>query len=272
VKGLQAPVVFLVDATGENDFGKHPVDLHVDRDEKRRAGRGRHKGYIALSKSKGEFATETIAYPDAWKGAGGLEKKEESFQVAEQLRLRYVASTRAGSALVVSVTARTSKMRRNEPVETGPSPRGNPWGHLFRISPGRACAMSRSCFRQKMRRGLLDAEACGGRWRLRSRGRGQRLGGRLLDMQKHSYETAAAKEYALSRAARLSVSETRPAVEGAAYPPSGEHGVEWGTIVHRLLELAPSTRDELKRVARDLLVEHDLDPASRPRRPTWSSP
>ena len=87
-----------------------------------------------------------------------------------------------------------------------------------------------------------------------------RLSGRLLDMRKHGYETAAAKEYALSSAAPGVVSEEPPAMARTEHPPSGEHGVEWGTIVHRLLELAPSTRDEFERTARDLLLEHDLDP------------
>jgi len=268
VKGLQAPVVFLVDPTGENNFKKHPVDLHVDRDEEG-AGRQRDgiRGFIALSKSKGEYATETIAYPEAWKGAGGLEKKEETFQVAEHLRLRYVAATRAGSALVVSVTTEDIDNASESGGGDGVKPSRNPWSHFARYLAGRPdvrdvtellagddgsddTAAPPSAVSNT---GGFDPEAAR-----------VRLSERLLAMRKHGYETAAAKEYALSSAAPVVESDEPTAMAHTEHPPSGEHGVEWGTIVHRLLELAPSTREELERTARDLLVEHDLDPGLAP--------
>jgi ATP-dependent helicase/nuclease subunit A len=264
VKGLQAPVVFLVDPTGENDFRGHPVDLHVDRDEEGTDDKVGIRGYLALSKSKGDYASETVAYTDGWKGAGGLEKREETFQVAEHLRLRYVAATRAGSALVVSVTAEDIENAARD-IEAGAArPSRNPWGHFapyLTPASGVRDISELLPYPGEETGAKARVPAAAGAGKFDPDAARERLRGRLLLMQTHDYETAAAKEWALRGTESSGEPETLFAVESLEQPqPPGEHGVEWGTIVHRLLELAPSSREELERIARDLLIEHDLDP------------
>jgi len=260
VKGLQAPVVFLVDPTGENDFKRHPVDLHVDRDDESAAGEeGGIEGYIALSKSKGDYASETVAYPDGWKGEDGLEEREEIFQVAEHLRLRYVAATRAGSALVISVTA--------EDIDNASKPSNNPWGHFaaYLASGSEVRDISELLGDNDERVYAKKPPAVAATGKYDPDAARERLRGRLSLMRAHGYETAAAKEYALKGAEQGDEPGTLFAVEELDQPrPTGEHGVEWGTVIHRLLELAPSSREELERIARDLLIEHGLDPGLAP--------
>ena len=107
VKGLEAPIVFLSDPTGQFD---HPIDLHVDRS-------GAHaRGYMAVFEPRstvGYVAPRVLAYPSDW---SRLEEKERGFQHAENERLLYVAATRAGTCLIV---ARREKR-----------PKENPWHSL----------------------------------------------------------------------------------------------------------------------------------------------
>ena len=265
VKGLQAPVVFLVDPTGENDFRGHPVDIHVERDEAASSGKKAGiKGYLALSKSKGEYASETVAYPDGWKGTGGLEEREETFQVAEHLRLRYVAATRAASALVVSVTAADVENAAGDIDAGAAKPSRNPWGHFapYLTSASGVREISELLPEPGDETGpTIEAPAPAGAGKFDPVAARERLRGRLEMMQAHHYGTAAAKEYALAGSASRGEPATLFEMKSLERPqPQGEHGVEWGTVVHRLLELEPSSAEELEAVARDLLIEHDLDP------------
>jgi ATP-dependent helicase/nuclease subunit A len=88
VKGLEAPIVFLIDPCSTS---KTTVDHHVDR-----SGR-KSRGFFTLSKSFGR-STKMIAQPPGWET---FEDSEKSFQRAEENRLLYVATTRAKNLLVI---------------------------------------------------------------------------------------------------------------------------------------------------------------------------
>ena len=79
-----------------------------------------------------------------------------------------------------------------------------------------------------------------------------------------AYGTVAAKAYALSLP--RGDSEAAPAVaEGPSVdlvPDAGEYGLEWGAVIHLLLQRA--TRDagaDLAGLARSAFIQHELDPA-----------
>jgi ATP-dependent helicase/nuclease subunit A len=93
VKGLEAPVVFLCDEDGpKRDRGP---SWHVSRAEGE--ARGFFKVFRAGFFGKGET---TLATPLEWQA---VEQTERRYLEAEYLRLNYVAGTRPGTCLVVSV-------------------------------------------------------------------------------------------------------------------------------------------------------------------------
>ncbi len=90
VKGLESPVVFLA---GPEKESIHPVSFYVDR-------RGDvSQGYMEIFRKVSEYSSEILAKPDVWEEKARIEEK---FNVAEELRLKYVAATRAGSALIIT--------------------------------------------------------------------------------------------------------------------------------------------------------------------------
>ncbi len=103
-KGLQAPIVFLADPSGQ--YQGDPA-LHIDR-------RGdATRGYMALQKQVNPYQRATIATPPNWEE---VQEEERQFVNAEEARLRYVAATRAGLRLVIS--------QREKPSDR------NPWKPL----------------------------------------------------------------------------------------------------------------------------------------------
>jgi ATP-dependent exoDNAse (exonuclease V) beta subunit (contains helicase and exonuclease domains) len=95
VKGLEAPVVFLIDPADEHDFD---ADLYVDRrgDESR--------GHFVVTRAWGR-GTKVLAAPPGW---DGYEQAENEFKRAEKMRLLYVAATRAKRMLIAGY--RTAKV------------------------------------------------------------------------------------------------------------------------------------------------------------------
>jgi ATP-dependent helicase/nuclease subunit A len=89
-KGLEAKVVFLADPLG----GVRPrVDLHIVREA------GKARGYLAITKAKGDWGKDILALPAGW---DAFEANELDFVRAEEFRLLYVAATRARETLVIS--------------------------------------------------------------------------------------------------------------------------------------------------------------------------
>ena len=94
VKGLEAPVVFLIDPTDPHEFA---VDLYVDRSGEE------SRGHFKLSKKWGKGSRD-VGFPRGW---NALEVIEKQFREAERRRQLYVAATRAQRMLVVGF--RTAK-------------------------------------------------------------------------------------------------------------------------------------------------------------------
>ncbi|HZK18632.1 MAG TPA: UvrD-helicase domain-containing protein, partial [Clostridia bacterium] len=102
-KGLEAPVVFLANPGKKTNI---PPDMHISR-----VG-DTPKGYFTVAKQL-TYTSEILAQPLDWDKYAGI---EQEYLDAEELRLLYVAATRAKNMLVVS---------------TYPSAPGkSPWGRL----------------------------------------------------------------------------------------------------------------------------------------------
>ncbi len=93
-KGLEAPIVFLVDTAKPP---AHPPRVHIDRDQ----AEARGAMCIAIQphrerKNYWKYLAEPVSWPEQ-------QAREQTFLDAEEVRLLYVATTRAANMLVVSV-------------------------------------------------------------------------------------------------------------------------------------------------------------------------
>jgi len=89
-KGLEAPVVFLANPVGVKE---HEADRHITRTG------DAPEGSFVLRKKKGPYGFETLAQPPGWEAAG---EEEGLYAQAEEMRLMYVAATRAKNLMIVS--------------------------------------------------------------------------------------------------------------------------------------------------------------------------
>ncbi len=227
VKGLEAPVVFLADPCGEYEHG---ADVHIDRSG------GKILGYLALCReTPGSRSRKLLAHPAGWEA---LAERELAFRRAEELRLRYVAATRSRAATVISQRA-----KRNS---------DNPWCYFEpHIDPGydlpdpgaqSAPAVERAALSmEEIARGAADVPS------------------RLEAAMSPTYDARAAREFARSlREAAAPVSEAGGPID--ASPPLGEHGVEWGQVVHLLLQAGMDEPEaDLERLAAGALAEREMD-------------
>ncbi len=233
-KGLEAPVVFLADPSGES---KHGVELHVDR------GGASTRGYLSVSVPRGAWQRELLAIPADW---ARFAEREQALQEAEQIRLRYVAATRGGSALIVS--------RR------GKSNTASPWSELLpsltgapelddpgEVSPPAGLAVPVDPAEVEAALAAIDA--------------------RLATITAPTHGVSGAKEYALAPPAGAPppTSAEAPAGPASARPPEGEYGADWGSAIHLLLELTMQSPDaDLEQLARAALDELELDASRTP--------
>jgi ATP-dependent helicase/nuclease subunit A len=215
VKGLEAPVVFLADPGGKPRIGS---TLHVDRTG------GRITGYLVVEQANGSFAKKTLAQPHGWEQ---FEAEEDRFAQAEQVRLLYVAATRAGAQLVV--TRRAGKRKGDNPWEFFAEwLAGAP--ELDDPGPQRAPAAGSAA--------VTEADEAAAR---------QGIAARWAVAQRASYDVRAAKQVALD------------AAEPTRQPRGGEHGTEWGSAIHSLLETAlREPGRDLAAAAREALREQGL--------------
>lgn len=162
-----------------------------------------------------------LAHPPGW---SQLAAEEQRYLDAENDRLLYVAATRAGSQLVIS--------RR-------PNGKNNPWQFFEPYLD--QCPTSESAeadvphlpdFSTVAESEFADAaRACQQRWQ-------RALGA--------TYDTVAAKTLALP--------------SGLKPHGVGEHGTEWGSVIHALLEAAMARpHADLKRLALAALQDQELD-------------
>ncbi len=216
VKGLEAPVVFLADPTGNKT---HPVDLHIDRSGDRVCG------YMAIEGNVlGRGRKAVLALPEQWES---FADKEEQFQQAEVLRLRYVAATRAGCRLIVSQRENFQNLNpwaffephlTDQPSLSEPGPQKADIDTPITVSE------------QEVSKGVA---AIGQKW---------------INAVPNTYSVASVKKEALEK-------------ERILYH-HGEHGVEWGSVIHLLLQTAMTVPDsKLDALARAALSEQGLDPA-----------
>ncbi|MFH1571203.1 MAG: 3'-5' exonuclease, partial [Gemmatimonadota bacterium] len=91
-KGLEAAVVFLADPC-DTSHARHAPDVHVSRLE------GRPYLSMVASRPCGPWSRQVIAEPAGWPEDA---EREAAFVKAEELRVVYVAATRARDALVIS--------------------------------------------------------------------------------------------------------------------------------------------------------------------------
>jgi ATP-dependent helicase/nuclease subunit A len=96
-KGLEADVVFLVDV-GDSQLRRRSPDQHVSRTAS--------EPYLSMPvvSMSGEFRSEPVAIPPGWEADSA---EETEYQKGEELRLMYVAATRARDLLVVSTHERS---------------------------------------------------------------------------------------------------------------------------------------------------------------------
>jgi ATP-dependent helicase/nuclease subunit A len=213
-KGLEAPVVFLADPTGDVAGARN---YWIERQ-----GGGPARGHFRIVRRSDSGRKEVeIARPAGW---AEMSEREDRFDDAEKIRLLYVGATRAADTLVVSV-------RRGAKGQAG-----GPW---LRLDP-------------YLRAGLPETEAPA---RTAETAPGNDAPAALAAFRSR---LAARKERA-RRPARAAVSVTALAHAGdAPGRVATGRGMEWGRIVHRLLEALMRDRDlPLRAYAANLFAEED---------------
>lgn len=231
-KGLEAPVVFLADPSGE-PINRKPT-LHINRLE------DKAKGYVLIKENPDQEHSPKIAHPENWEA---LSEKEGGFRQSENLRLRYVAATRAELAVIVS-----QKIKKNNT---------NPWKYFAEFltddmeipDPG---AQSAPSYEEKK---LLPEEV---------EFVEKDINERISLVAAPSYQIYAAKDYALSAESGeeglgVSLGKDLGSNIDNITIPDNEHGMEWGTVIHTLLQYAmdnPGT--DLIRIAENIFREKEL--------------
>lgn len=197
-KGLEAPVVFLANPGYKIE---HEPTIHV-----RRTG-GKSEGYLVISKQGFHTATVLAHHPD-WKT--GLQDEESSYAEAEELRLLYVAATRAGDSLVVSTYP------KNEDKSA--------WVKLNRFLPDDALQIKTVALQAVQPAGIRPVTPAD----LQQAEKGIEDGKAALKVATYSHVSATAvKDGAINLPER--------SLEG--------YGLSWGTVVHEALDLLLAERE-----------------------------
>ncbi|UCF30956.1 MAG: UvrD-helicase domain-containing protein [bacterium] len=222
VKGLEAPVVYLADPTGQSD--REPL-IHIDRSHGNRSS-DEIAGYMkVLGPTRGFMPGEVLARPLDWEHLAAEEKR---FADAEELRRLYVAATRAGSRLVVSQRAKGE--------------RSNPWlffkEGLEEAAPLEDPGKEVTAHSKKTGPAIAAAEAEKAR---------ETIAASWQRTMEQSYDKGFPSQYG----AEGKADRRRPVDEEAA---------KRGTVIHGLLEAA-MTRPEvdLEELSRSLCANQDLD-------------
>jgi ATP-dependent helicase/nuclease subunit A len=211
VKGLEAPVVFLACPFGNNE---HPVKYRIERLA------DTIRGYMAIYGRHG-FYRQLLACPPGW---CELQASEKAFLDAEELRLLYVAATRAKVQLVITLGETFKHL--------------NPWRFFEGALADRAAlTVAEKLVPPMIPMRTLTADdisqvqaGIDERWRV---------------LRRPSYTRQAAKQLTIARGKRARA--------------AAEHGTEWGTVIHFLLQIAMARPDvDLREQARACLAENDL--------------
>jgi ATP-dependent helicase/nuclease subunit A len=221
-KGLEAPVVILADPSGGRE---RTPDMHVTR-----SGEGAAVGYLRVTESTDGFgADKLLAVPESW---DDKESAERRFDAAEDVRLLYVAVTRAKEELLV--------------VRWVDGPDASPWRGLHPWVDEHATPLE------------LEADAP------RPRAPVEVTAAELRRREVEAAERLA--RLGLHTFVHESVSQVAKGPEGlfdrsfadAATPRRDFRGFSWGSAVHGALAAAAAAPDAeaLQATCRDLLVEN----------------
>jgi len=195
-------------------------------------------GHMNISVKIKENKYKDLAKPAGW---STLSTNETRFERAEKLRLRYVAATRAKSAMVVSLFDGKNQW--------------NPWWCFEPMledatelpDPGDREAPTGKPVSLKKREITSSLE---------------KIAERTEALATPTYGLSAAKALALSGAKATAVTDEESKPPDDEPISEGEHGAQWGSVIHRLLEVAmedPGTN--LDNLAGALLEEHEIDPS-----------
>jgi ATP-dependent helicase/nuclease subunit A len=214
-KGLEAPIVFLADTSALH--GGLPI-CHIDRSGDEPVG------YMGITKPYTKYQKKEVATPAHWKQ---FQDEEDRFLRAEHDRLLYVATTRAGCMLVVSVGNDKSN-----------------WSGLYPYLQDAAELDIPASPIERCESGAIDLPA---------------------PLQPPAEATAAEICDKWSAAARPSYaieSVKHAALQGRARPnwqASGDYGYQWGSVIHELLEItAKAPTADLRAAAVPLVKHYDL--------------
>jgi ATP-dependent helicase/nuclease subunit A len=183
------------------------------------------RGYMAAyGQARGRGKPPLLASPAGW---DEMASKEQAFQDAEKQRLLYVAATRAGAQLVIS--------------QRGKGNEWNPWSFFEPLlesypdlqEPGEQKAPPAKPESISDKQVSSAVAAISNRWGL-----------------------VANPTYALVSAKAISVKA------GPRSATAGEHGTEWGSVIHLLLQAAiTDPKADLQGLAASALADEGLDPA-----------
>jgi ATP-dependent helicase/nuclease subunit A len=232
-KGLEAPVVFLAFPAGE--WVGEPT-IHVER-----PASGAAVGFMKVEeRGEAAFSMRTLAQPLDWPERAAAEAE---FERAEDVRLLYVASTRAAEELIVSRCVQTEDK--------------SPWRALYpHFEEDQRGELE---FRRPPQRQKLELEAADIMRRV-----GQ-VESQREEAAEPSFAATSVKEIARKSMLRSDALELVPIVTRADVAP---RGIEWGSIVHSALEVAARGADtkKLEIACRGLLLdfERPLDEHGEP--------
>lgn len=189
-KGLEAEVVILANPMG---YRVHEPSYHVSR-----SGRN-PQGYFVISRKKGEYYAQVLAQPPGWQDYC---EEEFRYQMAEDMRLLYMAATRAKCLLLVGINPK--------------KPDKSPWHPLEKFLPDKTASVAGTGFLGDL---SGPQEVCPESLEeLR-----QMIARPLEDLLKPSCHRQTVTE------------QVKAGKDGPQRQFTGK-GVSWGTAVHRALE------------------------------------
>ena len=221
-KGLEATVVILADPSGARDY---TPEMHVSRSDD-----GSAVGYLRVTEAaEGFSADKVLAVPVDW---DAKEAAERRFEAAEDVRLLYVAVTRAKEELLVA--------------RWWDSPDGSPWRALHPWLDDRATPLALEPADAPPRE---PVEVTGEEVRRREVEAAERLSVLGEPTFLHESVTELTKP-------RDALAHVRAVPERG--PAAGFRGFSWGSAVHGALAAGASAPDPeaLRATCRDLLVEN----------------
>ena len=219
-KGLEAPVVVLA----------YPVAVseHAPRCFVERGADGVARGHLLVTDATHRGVQDVLARPARWDEYAA---EEAAWEAAEEVRLLYVAATRAMDELVVARCDKTADKSAWTPLHAA-------------LDDAVLAAELRIAVTEPPPRPQLDAAAASVLARASS------LVERRRELARPGYRTES-----VTAVVRRDASSSAAASTGDAATP--RRGAEWGTAVHRALEAAArgATGDALRTVCRAALVD-----------------